>query len=286
MAKQTFKEQTSGRLVLVGSDGSPEGVETAPVGSICVVAASAATAAGVYVKTSGSGNTGWVANYPISGGLPGGQTIVGGTASGNNLVLQSTSNGTKGHTVIGVSGTDFNFDEVNHRLGIGVAAPARALHVGGNGVLTKLGDGSGDIQLVVSTQNGSGAEREWVRFTNTGGATNLVTLQNNKIRLETDGSITMTDGTNLATGTTTGMKIGTATSQKIAFFNATPVVQQTRGGTLTNNVTSGGTTDQIDDFTSLTVYATDAAAIRNDIYQLARAVRQHDVALRALGFES
>jgi hypothetical protein len=32
---------------------------------------------------------------------------------------------------------------------------------------------------------------------------------------------------NLATDTTTGMKIGTATNQKVGFFNATPVVQQT-----------------------------------------------------------
>src|SRR5207245_146742 len=100
------------------------------------------------------------------------------------------------------------------------------------------------------------------------------------------GLTTWADAANLVFGSTTGTKIGTATTQKLGFYNATPVVQQTRGGTLTNNVTSGGTTDQIDDFTSLTIYATDAAAIRNDIYQLARAVRQHDVALRALGLAS
>jgi len=100
------------------------------------------------------------------------------------------------------------------------------------------------------------------------------------------GGIILPEAGNLALGTVTGTKIGTATNQLLAFFNATPVVQQTRGGTLTNNVTSGGTTDQIDDFTSLTIYATDAAAIRNDIFQLARAVRQHDVALRALGLEN
>lgn len=38
---------------------------------------------------------------------------------------------------------------------------------------------------------------------------------------------TGTDGVNIAVGTTTGLKIGTATSQKVGFFNATPVVQQT-----------------------------------------------------------
>jgi spore coat polysaccharide biosynthesis protein SpsF (cytidylyltransferase family) len=34
-----------------------------------------------------------------------------------------------------------------------------------------------------------------------------------------------TDATNIAFGTTTGTKIGTATNQKIAFYNATPIVQ-------------------------------------------------------------
>jgi hypothetical protein len=70
---------------------------------------------------------------------------------------------------------------------------------------------------------------------------------------------------------------------KLGFFSASTVVKQARGATLANNVTPGGTDDQIDDFTNLTTYATDAAAIRNDIYQLARALRQHDVALRAYG---
>lgn len=35
----------------------------------------------------------------------------------------------------------------------------------------------------------------------------------------------ITDGINVAVGTTTGTKIGTTTSQKLGFFNATPVVQ-------------------------------------------------------------
>lgn len=34
------------------------------------------------------------------------------------------------------------------------------------------------------------------------------------------------DGQNIALGVGTGTKIGTATTQKLAFFNATPVVQQ------------------------------------------------------------
>lgn len=36
---------------------------------------------------------------------------------------------------------------------------------------------------------------------------------------------TLTDGANIGVGSTTGTKIGTATTQKLGFFNATPVVQ-------------------------------------------------------------
>jgi hypothetical protein len=38
-------------------------------------------------------------------------------------------------------------------------------------------------------------------------------------------SLTLADGANLAAGTTTGTKLGTATSQKLGLFNATPIVQ-------------------------------------------------------------
>lgn len=40
-------------------------------------------------------------------------------------------------------------------------------------------------------------------------------------------SINMPDGGNMVVGSTTGTKIGTATTQKLGFFNATPVVQGT-----------------------------------------------------------
>ena len=39
------------------------------------------------------------------------------------------------------------------------------------------------------------------------------------------GTLNILDGGNIATGTGTGLKIGTATSQKIGFYNATPVNQ-------------------------------------------------------------
>jgi hypothetical protein len=49
-----------------------------------------------------------------------------------------------------------------------------------------------------------------------------------------NGAFTIQDANNIALGTTTGTKIGTATTQKIGFFNATPVVQQAAVADATN----------------------------------------------------
>lgn len=65
----------------------------------------------------------------------------------------------------------------------------------------------------------------------------------------------------------------------VGWFSATPVGQQTLGGTIVNNITAGGTTRQLDDFTGA-VYATDSAAIRNNLYQLGEQVRLLSTGLR------
>lgn len=66
--------------------------------------------------------------YALLAGRSGGQTLIGGTASGDDLTLQSTSNATKGSILFGTSA----YDEVNNYLGIGITAPAQALEVRGN----------------------------------------------------------------------------------------------------------------------------------------------------------
>lgn len=48
-----------------------------------------------------------------------------------------------------------------------------------------------------------------------------------KFSIDNAGTITLADTANVAAGTTTGTKIGTATSQKLGFWNATPIVQPT-----------------------------------------------------------
>lgn len=83
--------------------------------------------------------------YALLAGRSGGQTLIGGTASGNDLTLQSTSNATKGSILFGNSA----YDEVNNRLGIGTASPQTALHV--NGTIALERDTNNAIQWYATT---------------------------------------------------------------------------------------------------------------------------------------
>lgn len=68
----------------------------------------------------------------------------------------------------------------------------------------------------------------------------------------------------------------------IGFFASAATTQQSVAA-LTNNVTSGGTADTLDDFTDLNTYSVDAATIRNDIYQLGQKVEAIRAALANYG---
>jgi len=76
------------------------------------------------VKTVSTGNsitqTPWTSNINAAG-----YTLFGDSSSGGTLTLSSTSNATKGKILFGTSA----YDEVNNRLGIGVATPLHALDV-------------------------------------------------------------------------------------------------------------------------------------------------------------
>ena len=59
-----------------------------------------------------------------------------------------------------------------------------------------------------------------------GGVTKKISVSNLvSAALNLSGNKTVFDGVNLVLGTTTGTKVGTATTQKLGFYNATPVVQ-------------------------------------------------------------
>jgi hypothetical protein len=80
------------------------------------------------------------------------------------------------------------------------------------------------------------------------GATTLTGL------LTADGGITLGDAQNIAFNTTTGTKIGAATTQKLSFWNATPIVQPTTAVSSATVASPGGgvnikTDDTFDGYT-------------------------------------
>ncbi len=83
-----------------------------------------------------------------------------------------------------------------------------------------------------------------------------------------NGLLTMTDGNNIAVASATGTKIGTATTQKIGFFNATPVVQQNTTGTSTGFTAGAGTTA-----TSLSTFTGNLGATAYTVGDVVRALK-------------
>jgi hypothetical protein len=77
----------------------------------------------------GSAAVSWTNN--LSTGVSGGQSVIGGTGSGESLTVSSTSNATKGFVNFGTnSSTSTVFDETNKRFGIATNAPTHSITLG------------------------------------------------------------------------------------------------------------------------------------------------------------
>lgn len=101
--------------------------------------------------------------------------------------------------------------------------------------------------------------------------------------LDANGNVTWVDGGDVALGTTTGTKIGTAVSQKLGFFNATPVVQPADAGqgALTNS--SGGSADGTLEAVGATNSGDVSGAINNNFTELHTLLDEIRTALVNLG---
>jgi hypothetical protein len=82
-------------------------------------------------------------------GVSGGQTLIGGTASGENLTLRSTVHATKGAIILGAAS---EYDEANNRLGIGTLTPSANVHSMATTEQLRLGyDASNYLSALVSS---------------------------------------------------------------------------------------------------------------------------------------
>lgn len=122
----------------------------------------AAFAAASHTHDHGSGLTGLTdddhTQYALLAGRSGGQILIGGTASGDDLAIRSTSHATKGSVFLGAGGIS-QYDEVNDRLGIGIV-PEFKLHVGANDstaniVLERADDSAGGPEFDARKSRGT-----------------------------------------------------------------------------------------------------------------------------------
>lgn len=162
----------------------------------------------------------------------------GSENSAGTWTLFSTEHATKGKILFGTSG----YDEANNRLGLGTASPSRVMHVVGGSaeqlLLHNTGGGASISELRFSHSEGGGVAQ--IYFANTGWTPSRalvldsgsdagpIQLMVNGTAIQTISSttlITLNDAVNLAVGSTTGCKIGTATTQKLSVYNASPTVQ-------------------------------------------------------------
>jgi hypothetical protein len=109
-----------------------------------------------YTFSTGLTNTSGTITANLSTGVSGGQSVVGGTGSGENLTLSSTSNATKGKIILGSASV---YDEVNNRLGITQTTPTSKLHILTTGIGVTNSDANG-ILLQNTTAAAAGAQQE------------------------------------------------------------------------------------------------------------------------------
>jgi hypothetical protein len=96
-----------------------------------------------------------------------------------------------------------------------------------NGIVFTPSNGSGITSIDnVSVKEITGGDIEAPLGNIFLGSTKKIDFGNGDVTItHSTGTLTLSDGDNLAFGTTTGTKIGTATTQKLGFYNATPIVR-------------------------------------------------------------
>jgi hypothetical protein len=236
-ATQTFTNDTNVTIVSTGTAHAITWSGTLADGRIASAATWNAKESALTFSTGLTRSTNTITNNLLTG-LAGGQTIISGTAAGDKLIIQATSNAT--HTAaknliklkknsssdaatsvlltIG-DGQGLNNDEVSIYTGV---------NTGTSGYLLRAG-------ATFAYFNASSSLRLQI------GAADLIQLSSSTATMVQ--GITISDAKNIVLNTTTGTKIGTGTTQKLAFWNKTPIVQPTTSITGASFVSGGGGTN-------------------------------------------
>jgi hypothetical protein len=249
--------------------GNGSGGVAAPVALTISAATGLVAAAGTLKNT-------------LTQGVAGGQTIIGGTVTTQNLTVSpNAADTTTGRVLFNGIGLSFNNSGTAGAPTINWGTAGTGIY--GTSTLTRFSSGG-----ATSSEFGSNYVQVFGTTSGTGyyigsmaaglfvdGASGIYLAVNNfathRLNISSTGAFQFVNTPSIA-----------FQAAQMGFFSAALVSQQTVGANV-NNVAASGTTGQFDDFTSLAVYATDAAAIHADIYQLSRSVAQLTVSMRNLG---
>jgi hypothetical protein len=138
------------------------------------------------------------------------------------------------------------------RLGLGTSSPATDLHIVSGEPELRMTDSDGTNQIgrfkesngivILSSQNStSNGGYRFQQFDGTTTTTPLTIDSAGQVGIGTTSPsslLHLADAGDITVGTTTGTKIGTATTQKLGFYNATPVVQPTAVADATDAATA------------------------------------------------
>ena len=235
--------QDNNQLVIGGSDGSDRGkITTAYFGNGVTHHASVASAANVVFNTTGGNGTDKAGG---TFGIAGGKGT--GTGTPGTVYFLVSDPGTTGTTLqtlatrMTINYTGIDLGAANTQAS---ASGLTAFALKGNAHTvtltgtTQVTAASGTLYLDQMTLTDASAVTVDAHATlyikGPSVAAGSVTLtapwsvwvDAGNCRFDGNLDFSAADATNIVLGTTTGTKIGTATSQKLGFFNATPVIQQ------------------------------------------------------------
>ncbi len=204
--------------------------------------------------STGLTRTGDTITNNLSTGVSGGQSVIGGTGSGENLTLSSTSNATKGKILFGTSA----YNEANNRLGIGTTSPSAPIHtVSASGAVAAIfqtgassgfnirsyGTGSSQDTLIYPISSTAGAANDFILGNTTNNTWLNAASASNAILLGLATNIRATIELNrINFGTSTLISSGSAyitpTSLLEVKTNALGVTQTTSSGLALTNTTA------------------------------------------------
>jgi hypothetical protein len=198
---------------------------------------------------------------------PAGATSTAWSTSGTGLGVNAASGFTGRLLDLQTNGTSRAVVTGGGLMGIGTATPSARLTVAHSDVDVASFSGVGNVYFTLS--NGTGEFRTQLVSNSPTLASigsyplTLATNNTGRFQVKAAGGLLVVDANDFELGTTTGTKIGTATTQKLSFWNKSPVVQPTTAiSAATFVANSGGSIHPTSTFDGYTI-AQVVAALRS-----------------------